>query len=155
MSFTTNDEDQRAAKALQERLANAEIDKKGVDGPITTGDTFPVPSVNIEEGKNKYVLISACVPGENQRQNFVVSSRFAQYHKDAAEPFVEILERNHYTNSRINGGGRIALNREKKTIAIYGYSYGFGLADHALSKAVVEKDDRYTDYEITWSNEGY
>jgi hypothetical protein len=28
-------------------------------------------------------------------------------------------------------------------------------ADHALSKSVIEKDPRYKDFEITWSNEGY
>ena len=49
--------------------------------------------------------------------------------------------------TRVLGGGRIALNCSKKTIHIYGYSYGFGLADHAMSKSVVEMDSRYQDYE--------
>ena len=51
------------------------------------------------------------------------------------------------------GGGRIFHDAEKKTIEIYGYSQGFGLADHAESARILEK--KYPDYKVTWSNEGY
>ena len=147
---TTNAEDQRKAAKLQARLANA-----GDKATTSSNDFARVPNVSIDAGAHKYVLISACLPGGNIRENFVVSRKGAEYHRDAAEPFVELLERNNYSSIRILGGGRIALDNVKKTCSIYGYSYGFGLADHALSKAVVETDDRYNDYDITWSNEGY
>jgi len=147
---TTNAEDQRKAAELQARLASAS------DQATSASDNFVrVPNVSIDEGAHKYVLISARLPGGSTRENFVVSRRGAEYHRNAAEPFVEILERNNYSDIRISGGGRIALNTLNKTCSIYGYSYGFGLADHALSKAVVEKDDRYKSYDVTWSNEGY
>ena len=137
---TTNPEDQRKAAELQARLANAS------DRATTIFDDFVrVPNVSIDGGAHKYVLISACLPGGGVRENFVVSRRGAEYHRDAAEPFIEILERNNYSSIRILGGGRIALDNSNKSCSIYGYSYGFGLADHALSKAVVERDGRYKD----------
>ena len=38
----------------------------------------------------RYVLISAIIPDGGERQNFVVSRLGAHYHRDAAEPFVEV-----------------------------------------------------------------
>jgi phosphohistidine phosphatase len=101
------------------------------------------------------VLISAVLPSGTERQHFVVSKRGAHYHRNAAEPFVEFLEENDYSSIDIHGGGRIALDSTKKTISVFGYSYGFGLADHSISKAVILKDPRYKDFDVTWSNEGY
>jgi phosphohistidine phosphatase len=153
MSFTTNEEDQRKAAELKARLADDSKDNH--PAAVHSNDYVRVPNVSIDEGTHKYVLISARLPGGTERQNFVTSRRGAEYHQNAAEPFVEALERNNYTSIRITGGGRIALDNDKKTCSIYGYSYGFGLADHALSKAVVESDSRYLDFDITCSNEGY
>lgn len=51
------------------------------------------------------------------------------------------------------GGGRIEHSPEKKIIHIYGYSQGFGQADHKISCDLVAK--KYLDYKVTWSNEGY
>mmetsp|Transcript_27352 Transcript_27352/g.40384 ORF Transcript_27352/g.40384 Transcript_27352/m.40384 type:complete len:154 (+) Transcript_27352:134-595(+) len=153
MSYTTNEEDQRKAAELQARLARDSVDGAKTDQDIASA--YQVPNVSIDEGANKYVLITACLPGGSERQNFVVSRKGAAYHQNAAEPFVELLERNNYSSIRILGGGRIALDHAKKTCSIYGHSYGFGLADHQLSKAVIETDNRYKEYEITWSNDGY
>jgi phosphohistidine phosphatase len=153
MSFTTNEEDQRKAAELKARLADDSKDSH--PAAVHSNDYVRVPNVSIDEGTHKYVLISARLPGGTERQNFVTSRRGAEYHQNAAEPFVEALERNNYTSIRITGGGRIALDNDNKTCSIYGYSYGFGLADHALSKAVVESDSRYLDFDITCSNEGY
>ena len=147
--FTTNEEDQREAARLQARLADAE-------GKSTnTGTGARIPNVTIADGAHKYVLISAVSPGGGQRQNFVVSQRGAAYHRNAAEPMVEALERSGYNSIDVSGGGRIFLDEENKRISIFGHSYGFGQADHALSKAVVDADPRYQDFDVTWSNEGY
>ena len=51
------------------------------------------------------------------------------------------------------GGGRILHDSEKKTIQVFGYSQGFGKADHTISVGILEK--KYADYKITWSDEGY
>lgn len=158
--FTTNEEDLREAARLQKRLQDTaadDDDNNDDDGCIVTNNDsgYRIPNVSIDSGANKYVLISAILPGRGERQHFVVSRRGAEYHRNAAEPFVEALERSGYSSINILGGGRISLNEPSKTIKIFGYSYGFGLADHALSKAVVENDHRYKDFDITWSNEGY
>ncbi|XP_012288283.1 14 kDa phosphohistidine phosphatase-like [Orussus abietinus] len=51
------------------------------------------------------------------------------------------------------GGGRIDHDAAKKNIKVYGYSQGFGKADHRVSVGLLKK--KYPDYEITWSDEGY
>ena len=124
MEYTTNEEDQREAAKLQARLR--EDGNEGNDDlPIDSG--IRIPNVSIDAGAHKYVLINALLPSGEERQHFVVSRRGAQYHRNAAEPFVEALERSGYSSINILGGGRIAFDEEKKTIHIFGYSYGFGL----------------------------
>lgn len=153
-NFTTNEEDQREAKRLQDRLRKAYCGGDDEHGE-TTSSYQKLPNVTIAEGRHKYVLITALLPDASERQHFVVSKKHAAYHRNAAEPFVEKLEQNGYRAINVLGGGRIDLNTEQKSISIYGYSYGFGLADHALSKSLVDKDPRYKGFEVTWSNEGY
>lgn len=51
------------------------------------------------------------------------------------------------------GGGRIEHSPENKKINIFGYSQGFGQADHSISSELIKK--KYPDYTVTWSNEGY
>ena len=54
------------------------------------------------------------------------------------------------------GGGRIMHDVSKQCISIYGYSQGFGKADHFLSAQLIKSV--YTSYpesSITWSDEGY
>ena len=47
------------------------------------------------------------------------------------------------------------MDNENKIVEIFGFSYGFGKADHEISKAEVDKDSRYSDYKVMWSDEGY
>ncbi|KAK4022697.1 hypothetical protein OUZ56_008149 [Daphnia magna] len=50
------------------------------------------------------------------------------------------------------GGGRIMHDSDKRSIQVYGYSQGFGLADHAVTTELLKA--RYPGYEsITWTNE--
>ncbi|KAK6046239.1 Janus/Ocnus family protein [Cooperia oncophora] len=51
------------------------------------------------------------------------------------------------------GGGRIRHEDDAKEILVYGYSHGFGQADHSITVDILKK--RYPDYHITFSNEGY
>ena len=48
---------------------------------------------------------------------------------------------------------RLERNYSIPSFQVYGYSMGFGRADH--TKAVAELKKVYQDYEIEWSNEGY
>ena len=164
--YTTNEEDQRKAAALKARLEeqsgdNSEIRKVATSTGSSSndgseGDNNDICAVSIDEGANKYVLIQASKQGkETETRHFVVSSKYANYHQDAAEPMVATLERAGYSKIKVLGGGRIALDSKKETIDIFGFSYGFGLADHSVSKKVVEVDPRYNQCKITTSNEGY
>jgi len=91
----------------------------------------------------------------NEEELFVVSKRGAKYHRNAAEPFIYKLEEAGYSHISVKGGGRIYLNSESQIMEIYGYSYGFGKADHNISQRVVETDERFYNYNVSWSDEGY
>ena len=157
-SHTTSAEDQANVAALKARLegtgggagaAAAEADD--ADAPYNQ-----IPRVEIAPGAHKYVLISAHAPTDPpEKRWFVVSKHGAQYHANAAEPFVDRLEQAGYRDIRVTGGGRINYQPDQRIINIFGYSYGFGLADHKLSKKVVEEDGRFVGYAVDWSNEGY
>jgi phosphohistidine phosphatase len=56
---------------------------------------------------------------------------------------------------KVTGGGRIECDPNNKTVRIYGFSYGYGLADHTISQSVIQADPTYDGYTVTWSNEGY
>jgi phosphohistidine phosphatase len=52
------------------------------------------------------------------------------------------------------GGGRIQHNNTEKSIHVYGYSMGYGRADHTIT--VQKLRDKYANYiKIDFSNEGY
>jgi len=150
--YTTNAEDQAAVKKLKERIAS----NGAKSSSICTQQFETVSSVIIANGAYKYVLISAKASEESAKESyFVTSKKGAHYHRNAAEPLIHMLESNGYSNINVLGGGRIMLDEEKKEISIFGYSYGFGRADHEISKNVIEADSRYKDFKVTWSNDGY
>lgn len=141
---------------LKQRIATSNSNKSQSSGH---SNFKPVSSVVIASGAHKYVLISAQpVQGTKDCEEtcyFVTSRCGAHYHRNAAEPMVDRLQESGYTNIRVLGGGRIYLNDDEKKIKIFGYSYGFGRADHVISKKVITSDERYIDYDVTWSNDGY
>lgn len=158
--YTTNAHDLAEAAKLQSQL---EGDKANINNNEPSQQqqaaTYRIPSVSIDSGAYKYVLITALQPNNNNNINkeeiFVHSKRGAHYHRNVAEPLIPILQQSGYTNIRIKGGGRILRDDDDKIIKIFGYSYGFGRADHALAKDVVERSGKFVDYSITWSNDGY
>lgn len=72
---------------------------------------------------------------------------------DAADIFDVVAPQDSKFKYECVGGGRIQHSSEKKTIHVYGYSQGFGQADHKISCDLISK--KYPDYKVTWSNEGY
>ena len=48
---------------------------------------------------------------------------------------------------------RIIHKPGEKYIKVYGYSMGFGKADHA--RTVEKIKQKYADYRVEWSDEGY
>ena len=164
-SHTTSAEDQANVAALKARLEGTDGGAAAAVAGATSTATADadadapynqIPQVEIAPGAHKYVLISAQTPTDPpQKRWFVVSKHGAQYHANAAEPFVDRLEEAGYHDIRVTGGGRINYQPDERIINIFGYSYGFGLADHKLSKQIVEEDGRWVGYAVDWSNEGY
>ena len=165
---TTNAQDLAEAAALQARLSDAAAAQTSSTSPTTTttdkdsdnDNNIIVPTVSIDEGAHKYVLIKASKPGSSNSnsstaQHFVFSKRGADYHRNVAEHFIPALQTAGYYDIRITGGGRILKDSTKKHINIYGYSYGFGMADHSLAVEVVEASGLFHGYTLNWSNDGY
>ena len=150
--FTTNEEDQREAAKLQARLKN-HTTTTATTSRSRKGGKPPLPSVEIAQGAHKYVLIRAQYEGKTQ---FIVTSRKgAHYHRNAADPMIFKLEEAGYSDIEVEGGGRIFLDEKEKKISVFGHSYGFGQANHAVSQMIIKSDERYKDFDITISDDGY
>lgn len=168
-SHTTSAEDQENVARLKARLEEttatsstsaAATASKTTDGNDDEDDDNAkwrqIPTVEIAPGAHKYVQMTAQTPtSPPQTRTFVISKRGAHYHANVAEPFSYRLEEAGYSDIRVKGGGRINYVPNERRISIFGYSYGFGLADHALSKKIVQEDGRFADCAIVWSNDGY
>ena len=113
------------------------------------------PSVNIDaEGTFKYVLIEAYAQeGDTEHSKLLVRGYIsAEYHADIYDPEEELL-RAKGLDCQCLGGGRILHEPDKNFLKVYGYSVGFGKADHTKAVDLLEK--RYPGYNIEWSDEGY
>ena len=151
--FTTSAHDLAEAARLRAQL---EQDNSTANNRSSSSSgSYRIPTVSIDSGAYKYVLITALPPNSSTTEVFVHSKRGADYHRNVAEPLIPILKQSGYTNIQIKGGGRILRCDEDNIIKIFGYSYGFGRADHALAKDVVEKSGKFAGYAISWSNDGY
>lgn len=167
--FTTNAQDLQDVANLQARLSehNERAQISAPPAPATANangnqreeDDDGIPSVSIDRGAYKYVLVTAEKnndDGKQRKRTFVYSRRSAKYHCNVAEELVPRLEgAGGYRDIRVKGGGRILRDDDSKKVHIYGYSYGFGRADHAMAKDVVDQSVNYRGYEVTWSNDGY
>lgn len=125
-----------------------------VEAPIVGDDDHKdddIPIVSIDKGAFKYVLITATSPPpSNIPRTFVYSREKAQYHACIVMQLLPKLRSRGYTDILVAGGGRINRDDKLKKIHIFGYSFGFGMADHAAAKEVVEKSMKYKEYEVTW-----
>ena len=109
-----------------------------------------VPDVAIDEGTFKYIQIR--VTAGNAEKIIVRGSRDAGYHADVFDDCAPQIKALSLTAECI-GGGRIKHDSTNKTLDVYGYSMGFGRADHKITVAKLK--DFYPGYKITWSDEGY
>ena len=102
-------------------------------------DLLPV-RVSLSPGKNKYVLVRATHPGDEKVQWFVKSAAPSEcggpYHGNVAQDLREWIEAAGYT-PEVTGGGRIDYRPDDKEAVVYGFSYGFGKADHAKAAAII------------------
>ncbi|KAK3892870.1 hypothetical protein Pcinc_003298, partial [Petrolisthes cinctipes] len=77
----------------------------------------------------------------------------AEYHGDIYDQVAPAIE-SRKMDCECVGGGRIRHEPDKKSILVYGYSQGYGKADHGITVELLKK--KYSDYaSITYSNDGY
>ncbi|KAL9989514.1 hypothetical protein ACROYT_G004074 [Oculina patagonica] len=121
----------------------------------TSAKLANVSDVEIDaNGRFKYVLIKVIDKSQGGVFKYVVRGfDWADYHADIYEKVEAEIERLGLKSDCV-GGGRIQHDRFDKKILVYGYSMGFGRADHSIAVEILKK--AYPDYEsITFSNEGY
>jgi len=120
---------------------------------INLGKMDEVANVDIDSGTFKYVLIEVTDRSTNQRKYIVRGYARAGFHGDIVDE-VEPQIRAKKLAVDCVGGGRIKHNPLEKTIFVYGYSQGFGKADHTIACQLLK--DHFKDYKsIKWSDEGY
>ncbi|NXV95705.1 14 kDa phosphohistidine phosphatase isoform X2 [Calonectris borealis] len=119
-----------AAAAALSRVADVEIDGGGVF---------------------KYVLVRVRAAG-GPGKDVVRGHGWAEYHADLYERTAQELAQQGL-GCECLGGGRLSHHPEERKIHVYGYSVGFGRADHSVTTEKLKAE--YPDYEITWADEGY
>ncbi|XP_061928269.1 sex-regulated protein janus-A-like isoform X1 [Apis cerana] len=113
-----------------------------------------VPDVDIDgHGRFKYILINVFDEANNVSKSIVRGYARAQWHNDIFDETGEQVKPISGLQLKCLGGGRIEHDPDKKTIKVFGYSQGFGKADHEVSVNILKK--YYPDYSITWSDDGY
>ncbi|ODM96220.1 Extracellular exo-alpha-(1-_5)-L-arabinofuranosidase [Orchesella cincta] len=117
-----------------------------------------VADVKIDEkGKFKYILIKVYATDStgkhvDENSKLVVRGRGdCPFHGDIFDKFQEETAQLEGIDDEILGGGRI--QRDGNKILVFGYSQGYGRADHTLTVELIKKS--YPTHEITWSNDGY
>ncbi len=112
------------------------------------------PSVNVDEGLFKYVLIKIMEKSSDHESRLIVRGyTWATFHNDVYRSEQDKLSRQGLLSECI-GGGRIQHDPRKKQVKVYGYSNAFGRADHSLTVEIL-KTHFSGDYKIEWSNDGY
>lgn len=112
-----------------------------------------VPLVEIDEGIFKYVLIKVYSSGKTELSKDIVRGfSAAEWHSDIYDRVSSSLSALGLATECL-GGGRIEHNSSLKLIKVYGYSQGFGKADHAISRDIIKT--KYKDYKIEISDDGY
>lgn len=120
---------------------------------MASGAFTAVPEVDIDpNGRFKYILIKLYSGVEDNFKYIVRGYARCGFHADIYD---EVYERVHPLGLETEcvGGGRILHEAGKKHITVFGYSQGYGRADHSKSVEVLKK--HFRDYEIDWNNDGY
>ncbi|XP_031836879.1 sex-regulated protein janus-A isoform X2 [Nomia melanderi] len=113
-----------------------------------------VPAVDIDgHGRFKYILINVHDETSNDSKTIVRGYARASWHADIFDETCKQLEPYPSLKPKCLGGGRIEHDPDARTIKVYGYSQGFGKADHEVSGGLLK--EKYPDYTITCSDEGY
>ncbi|XP_043220373.1 14 kDa phosphohistidine phosphatase-like isoform X1 [Amphibalanus amphitrite] len=124
--------------------------------PMASSDLASVPPVEIDpNGRFKYVLAKVYTSpdaGDNEFKYFVRGFQWGAFHADIFEKFEAQIAALGLSAECV-GGGRIMHHADAKKLEVFGYSQGYGRADHSITAGLLK--DKYPDYEITTSDEGY
>ncbi|XP_041916020.1 14 kDa phosphohistidine phosphatase [Alosa pseudoharengus] len=121
---------------------------------MATAKFVSIPDADIDpNGVFKYVLIRVHSTEDDSSKDIVRGYAWAEYHADIYDKVSGELERAGGVDCECLGGGRIKHDSQAKKIHVYGYSMGFGRANHSVSTEKLQA--RYPDYEVTWADEGY
>nr|KAF6269116.1 phosphohistidine phosphatase 1 [Myotis myotis] len=120
---------------------------------MAAADLAQIPDVDIDpDGVFKYVLIRVNVAPAGESKEIVRGYKWAEYHADIYDKVAGEMQQKGY-GCECLGGGRISHQSQDKKIHVYGYSMGFGRAQHSISTEKIKA--RYPDYEVTWADDGY
>ena len=111
-----------------------------------------------QEGVYKYIQIE-CINKNNKEDKklLIRGDANSSYHKDIYRKFICDIMNSKDQDLKENydyeciGGGRIEFRPD--CIFIYGYSSGYGQADHSKTKEIVKKF--FPTYKVETSDEGY
>ncbi|KAE9548577.1 hypothetical protein FO519_008214 [Halicephalobus sp. NKZ332] len=110
-----------------------------------------IPDVEIDgTGKFKYIQIKVKDKDSGDTKLIVRGYGRCGYHNDILD---EVKTQYKGFSFTCPGGGRIDHHEGNKTLFVYGFSQAYGQPDH--SKAVELLKQKYPNYNITYSNEGY
>ncbi|XP_034182240.1 sex-regulated protein janus-A [Osmia lignaria lignaria] len=113
-----------------------------------------VPDVDIDgHGRFKYILIQVHDDTNNVSKTIVRGYARSQWHSDIFDETGLQLQSIPGLRPKCLGGGRIEHDPDERILKVYGYSQGFGKADHDVTVGILEK--RFPDYTISSSDEGY
>jgi phosphohistidine phosphatase len=126
-----------ATSAILDRIQNCIIDSHGIF---------------------KYIQIQVKEINDASLSKYVVRGYLKhKFHADNFDDFSKEIENSKDLHKLVEyecvGGGRININKDDKTIFVYGYSQSYGQCNHQISCDILKQ--YYPDYTITWSNEGY
>ncbi|CAD6190981.1 unnamed protein product [Caenorhabditis auriculariae] len=111
-----------------------------------------VPDVEIDpKGVFKYILIKVTDKATDENKFIVRGDHRHTFHADIFDATKEATPKDF--KLKCVGGGRINHEDSKKDILVYGYSQGYGQADHTISVELLKK--AYPDYNVHFSNDGY
>ncbi|XP_046960172.1 14 kDa phosphohistidine phosphatase-like isoform X1 [Vanessa cardui] len=113
-----------------------------------------IPLVDIDPtGVFKYILLNVYDKDKNAAEpqmTIVRGYKRCNYHSDIYD---EVQAKLSPLDCEPLGGGRISHDPDNKKIHIYGYSQGYGKADHEVAAKLVK--EAYPGYTISISDEGY
>ncbi|KAK6046169.1 Janus/Ocnus family protein [Cooperia oncophora] len=96
-------------------------------------------------------LLQCTDKSSNETKHIVRGYNKCNFHSD----IFDVVEEDTGPSYKLDcvGGGRIKHEDKAKKILVYGYSQGYGPADHSVTVDILKK--QYPDYDISFSNDGY